>query len=272
MSQNSCKTYTTKEIHDTFGIGRETLRHYENMGLLHPHINPGNGYREYGYWDMGTLVDILKYRSIGLSLDEVKKAMFELDFPQITASIEALHTHYVEEMLRYKMLEKKARIDLSYLKYAMEYMEEITEASIEDLFFIPYGREERNIYHEDMKLALHHSQFFESAWIFDEDIQESDPLGGLGFISVKEHAEYVGIKQGKVISASKVICKFTDVIGWDIIKRPTFEAFEKEAVKLRPDASKETYAILLSRFYDKEKRYHSYYFVFKKLNDTSSRE
>jgi len=272
MSDKNWKTYSTKEIYDTFGIGRETLRHYENIDLIHPHINPHNGYREYSYWDVGALVDILKYRSVGLNLNEVKKAMFELDFSQITNSIDALHKHYMEEMLRYRMLEKKARNDVLYMQYAKEHMEEITEASIEDLRFIPYGRGERSAYHEEMKLALQNSMFFETAWIFREETGGEDPLNGLGFVCEKEHAAYIGIEKGLDIPASKVICKFTDVTGRDFVSAQLFSDFEKEAQELRPDASKETYVILLSRFYDKEKRYHSRYFVFKKLNDTSSRE
>ena len=69
--------YSTKEICEIFNIGRETLRHYENVGLIHPEINPQNGYREYGYWDVGVLVDALKFRKADYSLNQIKKALYE---------------------------------------------------------------------------------------------------------------------------------------------------------------------------------------------------
>ena len=43
MDQES--KYSTNDLCQMFGVGRETLRHYENLGLLNPKINPENGYR-----------------------------------------------------------------------------------------------------------------------------------------------------------------------------------------------------------------------------------
>ena len=43
--------YSTKNICDIFGITRETLRHYERVGLLNPYINPDNGYKITAFLD-----------------------------------------------------------------------------------------------------------------------------------------------------------------------------------------------------------------------------
>lgn len=81
--------YSTKQICQIFNVSRETLRHYERVGLLNPHINPDNGYREYSYWDVGTIIDILKYRSLGFSLSDTRDAIFDKDFPMIVNMLEA---------------------------------------------------------------------------------------------------------------------------------------------------------------------------------------
>ena len=69
--------YSTKEMCEICNVGRETLRHYEKLGLLTPTINETNGYREYGNWDVGTMFSVKKYQALGLSLDEIKKMLFD---------------------------------------------------------------------------------------------------------------------------------------------------------------------------------------------------
>ena len=96
--------FNTKDICDMFNIGRDTLRHYENIGLITPRINPHNGYREYGYWDVGLIIDILKYKSLGLSLSDSRKAIFDLDFPQLVDGMEIQLAYYEQKIKAYQML------------------------------------------------------------------------------------------------------------------------------------------------------------------------
>ncbi len=53
----------------------KTLRHYDEMGLLHPeHIDESSGYRYYTSEQLPTLHQILALRQMGFSLEEIKKA------------------------------------------------------------------------------------------------------------------------------------------------------------------------------------------------------
>ena len=47
--------------------------------------------------------------------------------------------------------------------------------------------------------------------------------------------------------------------------RTAVKNFEKEVAEEYPNADKDTTVVLLSRFYDNEKRYHQYFFAFKKI-------
>jgi len=66
-------------------ITEETLRYYDNIGLLKPcHIDPDTGYR---FYDIGqsTKLDLIQYmKSLGIQLNEIKKQLEngDLDFVQ----------------------------------------------------------------------------------------------------------------------------------------------------------------------------------------------
>jgi DNA-binding transcriptional MerR regulator len=61
-----------KEITKLFGITPDTVRFYEDKGLIHPKRDK-NGYREYSIWDVMALSDCLKYKGFGLALNAIKE-------------------------------------------------------------------------------------------------------------------------------------------------------------------------------------------------------
>lgn len=63
------------EISKTLGISNETIRHYVQEGIISPHKNPENNYWEYSSDDFIRLSDVLFYRSVGLSVKEIKSIM-----------------------------------------------------------------------------------------------------------------------------------------------------------------------------------------------------
>lgn len=63
------------EISKALGISNETIRHYVNEGIISPHRNPENNYWEYSSDDFIRLSDVLFYRSVGLSIKEIKTIM-----------------------------------------------------------------------------------------------------------------------------------------------------------------------------------------------------
>ena len=63
--------YKIGEISNLYNIGTDSLRYYEEMGILHPKRDD-NGYRMYSINDIRKLNIIRELRSIGFSINEIK--------------------------------------------------------------------------------------------------------------------------------------------------------------------------------------------------------
>lgn len=63
------------EMSKALGITNEAIRHYVQEGIITPHKNPDNNYWEYSSEDFIRLSDVLFYRSVGLSIKEIKNIM-----------------------------------------------------------------------------------------------------------------------------------------------------------------------------------------------------
>lgn len=63
--------YKITQIASLYGLCTDTLRYYEEQGLLHPGRDPRNGYRLYGIQDICTLNVIRSLRELGLSTAQI---------------------------------------------------------------------------------------------------------------------------------------------------------------------------------------------------------
>lgn len=64
--------YHTKEVYNYLGFTRETLRYYEEIGLINPKRDRYSQYREFGFFDMARLLIIDFYRKRGFTPVEIK--------------------------------------------------------------------------------------------------------------------------------------------------------------------------------------------------------
>ncbi|MBP5265907.1 MAG: MerR family transcriptional regulator [Lachnospiraceae bacterium] len=258
--------YSTNDLCQMFGVGRETLRHYENLGLLNPKINPENGYREYGYWDIGAMVDILKYRSVEMPLKEVKKAIFEMNYDEIRSALRNQQEIYRENIRHYQMLERKTNLDLMYMSFADQGIGVIAEFPMTPCYFQPYGNPQDPEQRKILQKIFSNNEFFATSWIFpEEEDPDAGPRDYIGFETELEFAEYLGMTGGFVVEPTQAAGAILDITGRDYITRETFADFEQELDAKYPNASGELIACLLSRFYDSDGVYHQYMFTFKKL-------
>ncbi|MDD5189713.1 MAG: MerR family transcriptional regulator, partial [Dehalococcoidales bacterium] len=72
--------YTIKQLADTAGISVRTLHYYDEIGLLSPEYRTESGYRYYGEESALKLQQILFFRELGFSLEEIKKIITNPDF------------------------------------------------------------------------------------------------------------------------------------------------------------------------------------------------
>ncbi len=68
---------TVGEVAQRFGITVRTLHHYDRIGLLTPARRTASGYRVYAPGDLTRLSQVIVYRRLGLSLDEIARLLAE---------------------------------------------------------------------------------------------------------------------------------------------------------------------------------------------------
>lgn len=83
--------YTVNKLAQLSGVSKRTLRYYDEIGLLKPARVTTSGYRIYAQVQIDILQQILFYRELGVSLDEIKKIITSPDFDKK----EALQSHLV---------------------------------------------------------------------------------------------------------------------------------------------------------------------------------
>lgn len=65
--------YHTSDVSDTLGLTRETLRYYEEIGLIRPKRSLHSQYREFDLFDMSRLMAIDFFKKRGFTPAEIKK-------------------------------------------------------------------------------------------------------------------------------------------------------------------------------------------------------
>ncbi len=77
--------YTVKQLADLAGVTNRTLHYYDEIGLLHPAMYGENGYRYYGEEAVFRLQQILFFRELDLSLEQIKAILDNPDFNLLNA-------------------------------------------------------------------------------------------------------------------------------------------------------------------------------------------
>ncbi|MDM5227120.1 MerR family transcriptional regulator [Cytobacillus sp. NJ13] len=94
--------YTVQKLAQMAGVSSRTLRYYDEIGILKPARTNSSGYRIYGQQEVDRLQQILFYRELGISLDQIKEIITAPSFD----TADALKEH------REKLLEKRKQLDL----------------------------------------------------------------------------------------------------------------------------------------------------------------
>jgi DNA-binding transcriptional MerR regulator len=94
--------YTVQKLSSLAGVSTRTLRYYDEIGILKPARINSSGYRIYGEAEVDRLQQILFYRELGVSLDNIKDIVTSPSFDRA----KALKEH------REKLIEKREQLDL----------------------------------------------------------------------------------------------------------------------------------------------------------------
>jgi len=97
--------YTVKEFAKLAGVSVRTLHYYDELDLLKPESVGANGYRHYGEASVLKLQQILFYRELDLSLEEIRAILASPEFDVLNA----LHSHREALQGRVRRLERLIR-------------------------------------------------------------------------------------------------------------------------------------------------------------------
>ena len=74
--------YSINKLAEISGISTRTLRYYDEIGLLKP-VRKSNKYRIYGPNEVDKLQQILFYRELGISLEDIGELINAPDFDRL---------------------------------------------------------------------------------------------------------------------------------------------------------------------------------------------
>ncbi|ERI93276.1 TipAS antibiotic-recognition domain protein [Clostridiales bacterium oral taxon 876 str. F0540] len=94
--------YTIQKLAMLANVSTRTLRYYDEIDILKPARINSSGYRIYGEKEVDRLQQILFYRELGVSLEEIKEIVTSPSFDAVTA----LKEH------REKLLDKRKQLDI----------------------------------------------------------------------------------------------------------------------------------------------------------------
>ena len=89
---------TVGEISKALGISNEAIRYYVKEGIIKPKKNEENNYWEYSSDDLMKLTDVLFYRTMNLTMKEIKLIMGGLHLEDIGAVIDQRKSDMIGEI------------------------------------------------------------------------------------------------------------------------------------------------------------------------------
>ena len=96
--------YKIGDVSRLFDIPAQTLRYYEEQGILHPEKSENSGYRYYDAWDLNSLLDAITYRSLDFSLSEIKEIADSDGLEQILDKYTAHETALLHQIEKYQRM------------------------------------------------------------------------------------------------------------------------------------------------------------------------
>lgn len=105
------KKYSIGEVSSRLGLSRDTLRFYERKGIIQPE-KQDNGYRAYTYEDIRKLLNVMFYRRLNFSLEDINRILYKNSFPSYRSMIQEKIT---EEKLQVEK-HKQSLVQLIHLQ------------------------------------------------------------------------------------------------------------------------------------------------------------
>ncbi|MBC6695891.1 MerR family transcriptional regulator [Terrisporobacter mayombei] len=135
--------YLIGEVCKLFNVTRDTLVHYDKIGLLSPKKDKNNGYRYYKIEDLNCLTDIIFYKSLNLSLNDIDRVIKDCSPEQILNLVKEKEIYIKKEMDKIKKIQKRLesmKVSLEECIYDSNKVELIKDEK-ESYFFLEITKE-----------------------------------------------------------------------------------------------------------------------------------
>lgn len=134
---------STGQVSKLFGISKDTLRYYDNFGILKPDINKQNSYRCYSQKHLDQLNLILLTKDLDISLSDIKETIESeelCEYRDLITKQESMIEEKIEELKRkHAQLKNLNKIIKAIENYENEY--DFNKISIYDSRYKFYGVE-----------------------------------------------------------------------------------------------------------------------------------
>lgn len=111
--------YKIGDISKLLGIPVQTLRYYEEQGIVSPHKDDMTGYRYYDAWDLNNLLDAVYYRALDFSVKQTQEILNFDNLYEIQTKYENQEKILLQKIQDYKrMLEiiSKQKMKMTHFK------------------------------------------------------------------------------------------------------------------------------------------------------------
>lgn len=190
MDSENNAVYHANDIYKNLGLTRETLRYYEEIGLIEPQRNRSSQYREFTFDDVSRLMSIDFYKKRGFAPYEIKELMESGGHDSITALNEKIgeikHNICTQQHILKRLAETKA-----FCEYAALSPKQFTVKELPSYFV-----------HETFDAVSSLNDYKDRVLAF-MDLQEDDILSSLVRAVTFDQAGYKGTKMCLVGRAVK---------------------------------------------------------------------
>ena len=101
--------YKINEISKLYGIGKDSLRYYERIGILNPKRDI-NGYRMYGFSDISRLNVINELKNLGFEIRRIKELLSERSVKSTMNMLDMEITEIDRKILELEVLKEKLKL------------------------------------------------------------------------------------------------------------------------------------------------------------------
>lgn len=210
------------QVSKLYDISKDTLRHYDKIGLLKPEVNEENGYRYYSYKHLDQLSLILWTKYLGISLSDIKETIESEDIKEYSNLVKRQQNIITEKINKLKNLQ-------NHLKEVDEILDKIVNFENEYNFDkIEIKNENNTFYGIDIKTVLNGNLYID----YIKEIEQANEveyeedyftymINILDDKTIIEDEDMVFIKEDKF--NKEVIQKYFNKGNYNIVKKEVNE-------------------------------------------------